>query len=163
MAESFTRLRASDGSDARGCLPEQAIVFECALRFPYNGQHDDAPIFRAREMEDKWDFYAYDNRLYVRRSWSGRLTHVAELEYTSDAVLVQRIHCETSIVYGDRDFAIAQLEFLLNTHLGRVLMPFPIPPDPLSREAKAIALAGFNAYGRRAQYATHVRQKGNAA
>src|SRR4029077_13808675 len=61
VAESFNRLRQSDGSEVRGRLPEQAIVTDCALRFPFNGQHNDGPVFVAKEMEDKWDLYTYDN------------------------------------------------------------------------------------------------------
>lgn len=136
VAASFGRLRGSDGSETRGALPQEAIVVDCELRFPYNGGHNDGPVFTAGEMEDKWDFYAYDNRLYVRRSWTGYLTHVAELEYSSDAVLVRRIHCDPKTVWGDRDFAVSELNFLVATHLGRALIPFPIPPEFPSTAAK---------------------------
>ena len=163
VAENFNRLRASDGSDARGRLPEQAIVAECELRFPYDGKYTDGPVFVAREMEDKWDFYAYDSRLYVRRSWTGLLTHVAELEYSPDAVVVRRIHCEPNTVYGDRDFGIAQLRFLITTHMGRTLIPFPILPDLARTATKIIALTGFTAYGRRSQFASYVGQESSAA
>ncbi len=51
------------------------------------------------------------------------------------------------------DFAAKQLHFLIATHLGRAVMPFPIPPGFPRAGAKSIALAGFNAHGRRAQFA----------
>jgi hypothetical protein len=104
-------------------------------------------------MEDKWDFYAYERRLYVRRSWTGQLTHVAELDYTPDAVVIRRVHCETNTIYGNREFGVAQLHFLITTHMGRTLIPFPIPPDFSRTDVKNIALMGFNAYGRRSQFA----------
>ena len=157
IAESFNRLRTSDGSDVRGLMPEEAIVAECELRFPYNGNHNDGPVFIAREMEDKWDFYAYDNRLYVRRSWTGQLTHVAKLEYAQDAVVVRRIHCEPNTVFGDREFAIAQVNFLISTHMGRTLLPFPIPPEFPRTAAKSVALMGFGSYGRLSQFGAFVR------
>ena len=156
VAESFNQLRRSNGSEARGLLPEQAIVADCELHFPFNGQHDDGPVFVAREMEDKWDFYTYDNRLYVRRSWTGQLTHVAELEYSPDAVIVRRIHCEPNTVYNEEEFAIAQLHFLITTHMGRTLIPFPILPDFPRTAAKSIALMAFTMYGRRSQFGHYI-------
>ncbi|MBI3878456.1 MAG: hypothetical protein HY301_00110 [Verrucomicrobia bacterium] len=163
VAESFGRLRVSDGQESRGRLPEQAIETDCELRFPYDGNRNDGPISVAREMEDKWDFYAYDSRLYVRRSWTGQLTHVAELEYSPNAVVVRHIHCEPNTVFGDRHFAVAQLHFLITTHMGRTLIPFPIPPDSPRTPAKSIALMGFATYGRRSQFASYVRQTPNPA
>jgi hypothetical protein len=159
VAESFNRLRTSDGRETRGHLPEQAIVADCELRFPYDGKHHDGPVFVAQEMEDKWDFYAYDRRLYVRRSWTGHLAHVAELEYGSDAVVIRRVHCGAGGVFEDRDFAVAQLHFLITTHMGRTLMPFPIPPIFPRTAAKAIAFMGFNTYGRRGQFARELQRK----
>lgn len=159
VADTFIRLRKSDGSEVRGLLPEQASVAECELRFPYNGQHNEGPVFVANEMEDKWDFYAYDNRLYIRRSWTGKLVYVAELEYSSDAVVVRRIYYESQMLYDDQSLAIAQFQFLITTHLGRTLMPFPIPPVFSRKLTKAIAVDGFGSYGRRAQFAAYVTRE----
>ena len=157
VAESFNHLRTSDGSESCGKLPDQAIAVDCELRFPFNGQHNDGPVFVAREMEDKWDFYTYDNRLYVRRSWTGQLTHVAELEYSADAVIVKRIHCEPNTVFNEKDFAIAQLHFLIATHMGRTLIPFPILPDVARTATKAVALMAFTSYGRRSQFGHYIK------
>lgn len=157
VARSFNNLRKSDGSESRGKLPDQAIIVDCELRFPYSGQHNDGPIFIAKAMEDKWDFYAYDNRLYVRRSWTGQLTHVAELEYSSDTVAIRRIHCEPNTVFNTHDFAVAQLHFLITTHMGRTLIPFPILPDFPRTAAKATALMAFTTYGRRAQFGRYIK------
>lgn len=77
VAQSFSRLRASEGSEVRGCLPEAALQAECYLCFPCQGHPTDGPICLAAAMEDKWDFFAFDRRLYVRRSWTASLTYVA--------------------------------------------------------------------------------------
>ena len=156
VAENFNQLRNSSGSEVCGRFPDQAMAVDCELRFPFSGQHDDGPVFVARAMEDKWDFYTYDNRLYVRRSWTGQLTHVAELEYSSDAVIVRRIHCEPHTVFHEHEFAIAQLHFLITTHMGRTLIPFPILPDIPKAAAKATALMAFTMYGRRAQFGHYI-------
>ncbi len=162
VAELFSRLRSSSGSEHRGRIPESPVVADCDLRFPYDGHHNEGPLFVAREMEDKWDFYAYDSRLYVCRSWTGHLTHVAELQYSQDAVIVRRVHCEPNTVFGERAFAVAQLRFLITTHMGRSVIPFPVLPDMPRRAARAIALMGFSAYGRRAQFASYIQAAGSA-
>src|SRR4051812_21458059 len=84
MAESFGQLRASDGRELSGHMPDDTIQSECVLRYPCNGPQRDGPLFLARQMEDKWDFFEYQSRLYVRRSWTGVLTHVAEIEHSAD-------------------------------------------------------------------------------
>lgn len=157
IAESFSRLRASDGRETRNQLPEEALVTDCELRIPSEGRHPEGPLFVAREMEDKWDFYVYDQRLYLRRSWTGQLLHVAELEYSSDAVTIRRLHSHSPTVFGDRDFAMAQVNFLIASHLLGTLPPFPIPPDLPRTAAKSIALMGFSSYGRRAQFASYLK------
>lgn len=68
IAKSFSRLRADDGRGSVGMLPENVFSVDADLRFPYNGDREDGVIFAAKEMEDKWDFYVYDARLYIRRS-----------------------------------------------------------------------------------------------
>lgn len=156
IAESFNRLRLDDGKACIGKLPENCFTCDSALRFPYNGERQDGVIFSAKEMEDKWDFYVYDSRLYIRRSWTGMLLHVAELRYTDSEVIVEKIHSEKDTVYGDPEFARAHVRFLITTHFGQTLMPFPIPPGMSHSERRAIALTGFSSYGRRGQYAVSI-------
>ena len=153
IAESFNRLRADDGKSCIGTLPEDNFTVESDLRFPYNGTREDGVIFFAKEMEDKWDFYAYDSRLYIRRSWTGSLLHVAELRYTGSEVIVDKIHSDRQSVYSDPAFAREHVRFLITTHFGSTQMPFPIPPGIQKSETKDIALMGFSSYGRRAQFA----------
>jgi hypothetical protein len=157
VARTFNSLRNSDGRDLKEQLPKDSLRIDCKIQFPYNGQHNDGPMFLAREMEDKWDFFTYSNLLYVRRSWTGQLTHVAELEYSSDTVIVKKIHCETNTVFKNPNFAVAQLHFLIVTHLGHTLIPFPILPDFPKSDAKSIALMGFSSYGRRAQFGQYIK------
>lgn len=156
IAESFNRLRADDGRGCVGMLPENGFSIEADLRFPYNGDREEGVIFSAKEMEDKWDFYACESRLYIRRSWTGVLLHVAELRYTDTEVVIEKIHSGRDTVFGDPDFARAHVHFLIATHFGSNLIPFPIPPGMPRTERKSIALAGFSSYGRRAQFAAYI-------
>ena len=52
---------------------------------------------------------------------------------------------------------------LITTHMGRTLIPFPIPREVPCTAAKSIALMGFRAYGRRSQFASYVSHEHNAA
>jgi hypothetical protein len=161
IAESFNRLRASNGRELIGRGPEDAIHVECTLSFPYSGERNDGPIFIAQEMEDKWDLLAYGNSLYVRRSWTGLLAYVARLEYSSNAVVVNQIDCDRNTAFNDPDLAVDQLHFIISTHLGRAIQPFPIPLDFPRTGAKAIALMGFGSYGRRAQFGAYLNRQRN--
>ncbi len=160
IAESFNRLRLDDGKSCIGTLPKINFTVEADLRFPYNGNREDGVIFAAREMEDKWDFYVYDSYLYIRRSWTGVLVHVAELRYSDSEVIIKKIHSDRETVFGDPEFAKAHLRFLITTHFGSNAMPFPIAPDVPRYERKTIALMGFNTYGRRAQFASYLNNQG---
>jgi len=159
IAESFNRLRTDDGRSSVGTLPEDSFSVDADLRFPYNGAREDGVIFFAKEMEDKWDFYAYDSRLYIRRSWTGALLYVAELRYTDSEVIVEKIHSDRETVYENSEYARAHLQFLITTHFGSAQMPFPTPPGIEKSERKDIALIGFSTYGRRAQFAAELDKK----
>lgn len=98
----------------------------------------------------------------MRRSWTGLLSCVAEVEFRSDEFAIQRAYFEPDSVFSNRDFAIAHLHFLMTTHLHRVLTPFPVmPPDVPKAAVKAIALLGFSAYGRWAQFGSYIAQHGD--
>lgn len=53
VAESFGRLRKTNGTELIGKLPEKAITVDCDLRFPYDGKHSDGPLLIAKQMEEK--------------------------------------------------------------------------------------------------------------
>lgn len=157
--DRFNRLRRSDGSEVRGLVPERPMIAGCELRFSLDGKIEDGPLFRARDAEDKWDIYTYENRFYVRKSWSGWLTHVGEFEHAPHGVVVTRVHCAPDLV-EDRDFAVTEFRFLIAAHLGAVAIPFPIPSGSPRTAVKEIALAAFGKYGRRAVYGSYERFAG---
>src|SRR6185503_13037227 len=64
IARRFLELRQSDGSDQRGARPQEPVETACELVFPSDGRSAGGPLFKAQEMEDKWDVYLYDDVLY---------------------------------------------------------------------------------------------------
>src|SRR5438445_5307198 len=50
----------------KGLSPANSSRLACDLRFPFNGESYDGPLFLADVMEDKWDIYLYDGRPLLR-------------------------------------------------------------------------------------------------
>jgi hypothetical protein len=68
IATSFTHIRALNGRQHVGQTPLDALVIECQLEYDVWPQQGDGPLFKAQEMEDKWDVYQWNGQLYVARS-----------------------------------------------------------------------------------------------
>ena len=163
VAKSFGSLRKSDGRELIGKLPDSALTCECDLHFPAEGKKCDGPLFLAHQMEDKWDFFHYDSRLYLRRSWTGTLLHVAECRFQDATVTIPRIYSELNNAWGEKSFAVAEMQFLITTHLLGKPAPFPMPPEFPRAGTEAIAMLGFGKYGRRAQFAVPLEAGGSKA
>ena len=146
IASTFAQLRSSAGEKNRGKLPDNAKSSECDLKYPYDGEPADGALFKAQEMEHKWDIYLYDNRIYFARSWTGDLIYVAEVRFDADCVC---LICVTSNEErtSDSEFAIASVDYLLKSHIYRCLLPHPLPND-LSNDADQVAFFAFGQYGR---------------
>lgn len=153
VAESFNALRRSDGRQFIDQVPTNPLEVAAAISFPYNGQHNDGPITRGLEMEDKWDFTIYGDRAYLTSSWTGEVLHVLCCEFGPTAVRVPTIISKSTFVLNDPAFAVAEVQFLLFTLLGKTVLPFPVAPD-VPRVPAKVALNGFSRYGRAAQFAT---------
>jgi hypothetical protein len=157
-AANFVGLRRNDGRSLRGRTPEGAVTVAGEVRLP--GRYTlDGPVFIAPEMEHKWDLFAYDSRLYARRSWTGDLIHTAVITTLSDELVLNGI--ESNV-----DSALNQIEVLMTWYVARRPFPFAIPPEFLEMKdadfptgegienlEMLIALWGWSAYGRVAQFA----------
>jgi hypothetical protein len=154
VVANFFGLRRSDASEVAAKGLSETLAVDCRFAIDYDGGLVDGPIFLAPEMEHKWDIYAHGGKIYVRRSWTGIVVHVAEVEQVEAGRLSLRsLTCETDPVFGVPEFAVAQLHFLLSTYLKRQLRPFPIPPPQAYDDPRDIALGGWSFYGRAAQFA----------
>lgn len=152
IATSFTALRASLGQEYVGTLPQDAVEIESRLVYPLKGAIADGALFKAQQMEDKWDLYLYGDRLYFVRSWTGALTYVAGFVITSDHLIIERLWASREQA-GDPQYVLRQLDYLVKSHaLGRRL-PHPLP-DHLERDTQAIGLFSFGQYGRRCCFGT---------
>ena len=148
LAEMFSTLRSSTGTQYRDQAVPRAQVLECDLRYPYDGTIPDGSVFKAVEMEDKWDIYLYSPHLYFARSWSGDLTYRVTLSGEPGCIHVTRFESPRT---QDPEFARRVIDYLIKSHILGVLVPHPLPAM-LPMEAEPIAALSFSLFGRRCYY-----------
>jgi hypothetical protein len=149
IAEQFARLRGSDGKDLIGGPIPDATHVTTSLRFPHNGASLDGIVFKASEMEEKWDIYCYDSTFLFARSWTGDLCFRAAAVVGHEDIHLTDIECRKS----DAAVAASHVYYLVASHaMGRVFphrVPSDTPNDPM-----AIATVSFSLFGNRAWFAT---------
>ena len=96
IAASFATLRKTDESKYHGKLPDNSVEVTCHLEYPFHGEVANGAVFKADSMEQKWDIYFYDNRLYFCRA--GR-AHLIMLPHSSSkmGLLIFPISGETEV------------------------------------------------------------------
>ncbi len=119
-----------------------------SLKYPHNGAALRGIVFKAKEMECKWDIYIYDDIFYFTRSWTGNLLFKAAAKINADSIEITTIEYPAA---EDQDLSISNVHFLIMSHaLGRVF-PHMVPPISSNED---IALYSFSTFGNRACYAT---------
>lgn len=154
IAQRFLQLRTSDGRETLGQLPQPCLTQKSELLFSYptatSASAPEGPLYLAREMEEKWDLFVHDRRLYIRRSWTGQLLHVAELQITAGTLHLTRLHSHADLMDDDPAYARTVVHFLLHSHLGgTTTVPFPILPRLAHHTPAELAAYAFNHYGRK--------------
>ena len=91
VAAQFARLRAATGNEHRNQLPANALVKDCALNYPVAQALSDGSLFKATEMEDKWDVYFFNPHIYFARSWGGQLMYRATVRCEDQFMVITQI------------------------------------------------------------------------
>jgi hypothetical protein len=154
IVESFTRLRRSDGTEHIGTSPEDPAYVELDLRIPLHGKElREGPLFKAEQMEDKWDIFLYGNMYYFVRSWTGRLMHVAHGHIRDGVLCIDGIITASRLVdERDRTFFAREAFFLLFNHVLGFEYPHPVPSYHAGDEHSIVQFS-FAEFGRRGWYA----------
>ena len=157
IAESFSRLRQSDGTEYIGTTPEDPAYFEIALQIPLHGEElRDGPLFKAEQMEDKWDIYRYGDIYYFVRSWTGTLIHLAHGHVREGVLHIDGIITASQMIdQRDRTFFAREVFFLLFNHVLGIEYPHPMPSYRAGDEDSIVQFS-FAEFGRRGWYATVV-------
>lgn len=154
IAESFLSLRHTVGAEYKDKLPEKAVEMECDLRYEYKGEVAEGSLFKASQMEDKWDIYLYGDKNYFCRSWTGILTYVTEFSTTGSEIVISRIWAVPELTEPDSHFAIRQVDYLIKNHLFGRRIPHPVPEN-IPREPETVGVYSFSQYGYKCCFATY--------
>jgi len=158
IATLFLELRNSDGGGLQDSEPEAPVTIDCDLKYEYEGDVAEAgALFRAAEMEDKWDISVYGKRLYFQRSWTGRLIFVAYFTQENGNVRIRSVKAASKSINATRSDAVGMVDFLIRSHLFGQECPHPIPHD-IPEDERLIALYSFSEYGRWGTFAAHVKE-----
>ena len=151
VAAQFARLRAATGNEHRNQLPANALVKDCALNYPVAQAVSDGPLFKATEMEDKWDVYFFNPHIYFARSWGGQLMYRATVRCEDQFMVITQIEFA-----GDQEpeFSRRAVDYLVKSHVLGAGAPHPLPAD-LPAEPMQVAAYSFSRFGRRCAYGTY--------
>jgi hypothetical protein len=150
IAKSFVDLRQCDGSRLLKIEIEGVVRVPCELSLPFGNGLSEGPIFKASEMEDKWDIYVYDSVFYFARSWAGNLIYRAPFRFNDGVVRISAIESSP----GHVQKADQTVYFLLVSHVLGQSFPNPIP-DETENDAEQIAWQSFASFGRKSICATY--------
>jgi hypothetical protein len=153
IARSFVERRTSTGAEIDGLLPDDAVAMDCTLNYAMSGTLASGAVFRAEEMEDKWDVYRHGERLAFCRSWTGSLVFVAELALDRENLTIRRLWAGAEQLSTGSALALRQFDYLMRSHvLGRTAahpLPGDLPDDP-----PTIGQYSFSLYGRNCSFAS---------
>jgi hypothetical protein len=153
VAQRYMALRAATGEEHCGALPENSARIACALSYPAPASPlSDGPLFKSAAMEEKWDVYLHQHRVYVARSWSGMLAYVADIVIGADRLVIDALTYSSSLD-TEPVHAVRTLDFLIRSHVFHTIVPHPLPHGPELNPQRLAALS-FTLFGRRCWFGT---------
>lgn len=151
IAARFATSRNADGRELIGRHPESPTTYTSDHIFPRNESPPEGPLFKAIQMEDKWDIFHYEGVFYFARSWTGDLIVRVDIEPAEGGFKLARIECNSSVL-PEGEFALRFVECLLKSHCLDMISPHPLPADIESKDEIALIGFSFSNFGRRAWF-----------
>jgi len=151
VASQFARLRASRGREYENQLPASASSTDCTLVYPVAQSLVDGSLFKASEMEDKWDIYFFGPHIYFVRSWSGQLIYRATVRFENQRMVITRIECAAG---HEAESGRRSVDYLVKSHVLGAIALHPLLGDPPA-DPMQIAVSSFAAFGRRCARGTY--------
>jgi hypothetical protein len=152
IAETFNRLRKSDGKEYLTQEIKNKVTIETNLKYPPTGGQLTNLIFKAQSFDEKWDIYIYDNCFYFTRSWTGELVYKGFATVDTNNVTIYKVELQDNNSV-DKSFAISNVHFLVTTQILKGILPHRVPTN-LKTDLE-IALYSFSQFGNKCWYATH--------
>jgi hypothetical protein len=110
------------------------------------------PVAIAAQMEDKWNVYLHEQRLFFARSWTGQLIHSATLELADSVATVTSV--QTGYAEDGKEHVVREVDYLIESYVLGNSFPHPLPPS-LNRSLQAVVAYSFSTHGRRGLFATY--------
>ena len=152
VAQRFGELRRSDGREFHGRTPDDPVALETTLVYPLPAEPLGPVLYRAAEMEEKWDVYFDGTHAYLTRSWTGQLAFVLAVAIDGHKLRVTRVTASRPQLYGQESFAARVVDFIVRTHVLEIAMPHPLPEMLLGKTGHELALFSFSQFGRVGQF-----------
>ena len=150
VARAFVEHRQDDGEAYRDKLPADANELAVSHTYKELEPPPDGPVFKAIQMEDKWDIYYLHGAFQFVRSWTGDLVITAEVRIEDKDMHIEKIHTGQT---DDPEFALKVVDYLLKSHCLDMIVPHPLP-DAVKDLPSDIAKYSFAQHGRRGWMAT---------
>lgn len=137
--------------DLRAKIPSDAHEIACDLTYTLSEPLIEGPVFRSREMEEKWDIYFYDGQLYCARSWTGDVWFRARMELSDGQAHVPRIEFglpgPIASDWEDDEYVLRIFDFLIKRHVAWVMALHPLPPSKRKESSLPLARHSFALFG----------------
>jgi hypothetical protein len=150
VAQKYSELRKASGQELPGVEFKPIQSVPCNLAYEINKRPADGPVFKSRIMEEKWDIYSYDERLFFCRSWSGELIYRAAVKCELPTFEVLMVESSEKL---PEKLAVQQVDFLVKSHLLLAMALHPLLAE-LGHDAEKQAMHSFGRYGNKGRYGT---------
>jgi len=150
VAKKYSELRGASGEELLRLDFKPAQRLASDLTYKINKRPADGPVFKSRVMEEKWDIYSYDERLFFCRSWSGELVYRAAVKCEPPVLKILMVESRQEM--HDK-LVVRQVDFLVKSHLMLATALHPLSPD-LARDEEKQAVHSFGCYGTKGRYGT---------
>lgn len=155
IAATFARLRGDDGRRLAGVKVQDALRAASDIALPGFdvATRGDGPIFRAPEMEWKWDVTLVDEHLLFSRSWSGDLHARARVLPADGGARIVDVEVTHKLGEGDPRAALALVEYLVRVYVLAKVAPHPLPVGSPTSTTRDAFLYSWSLHGRAAFFA----------
>lgn len=154
IAATFAHLRTDDGRRLATATMPDALAAPCDIALSgFDVPRKDGPVFRAPEMEWKWDVTLLGDRLSFTRSWSGDLHAVARVASGEDGARLVAVEVARKLCAGDARTAVALVEYLARVYVLAKVAPHPLPEGSPTATTRDAFLYSWSLHGRAAFFA----------
>jgi hypothetical protein len=147
---ALANIEASAAESQELYLPADGFSFRCSIFVP--ARHSTIDNLSRTASGDRWLLTTVGTRIFVRRRWTGQVIHAADFTAEPQGVLIEQVISDRQSGHDNKDYALAELDFVLSSCVARASLAFPIPPQFDRNDMARIALYGWQTHGPLARF-----------